>query len=336
MKQIIKYMAVAFALFLSAAIIGSCITAAVGLVQWISEEAGFSFTEGDENRADETTKLWYKTEEGDIMFFGIRLGNSGKLMSGLEEFQGSEIGALDIECGSGELIIETWDSDMVAVEYENISERYEIGVNNGTLIVKEKAGIEISFWSVVSETPRIHIKVPVNSSYSKVVIDRGSGSLVLDGLTADRLRLDSGSGSVKISNVTMADTTLDTGSGTLTVKNSVLGETKLEAGSGFCTFDEVIAKNMVIDSGSGRISYTGELTGNCVFDSGSGSVNLDIYGEKEEYNIRASLGSGGLYINGSKETEEYISYADADNLLIFDAGSGRISIKFHKASERNN
>lgn len=369
MKRMIKYAAVVFALVLAASIIGGCLTAGVAVVQAIVEKTGTgSGTEssrGDGN-ADTNNDLWHRDENGDIIFLGTRFGSSGAVKSGSEEFSGSEIDSLDVEGLSGELIIEAWDKDTISVVYENIAEEYKIKNDDGVLKIscdKDWFSFNVS----PKELPKIHIQVPAGQEFREIMVDKGSGSLKLSGVKAEEMEIDSGSGSVNISDIageellidsgsgfvnasdiavkkfrvnsgsgavaverlTAEKTVLDSGSGTVTVKNSVTGETSVDTGSGFVNFEETSAKNFEVESGSGRVNYTGELAGNCVFDTSSGSVNLELYGAEEEYNIRADLGSGGLYINGAKERDTNIEYEDADNDLVFDTGSGRVSIKFH-------
>ncbi len=363
MKQVIKYAAVVFALVLAASIIGGCLTAGVGVVRMIVDKT--EEQNGADRNGKEGNGLWYRTEDGDVVFLGIRLGNSGDVKSGTETFAASEIKSLEMEELSGELIIEPWEQDYIEVNYEDIPEDYVIRNAGGVLVIEN----EVNFFfinMIFAETPKIHIRVPVNSVFEDVIIDKGSGSMKLIGITADVVDVDSGSGAVNISEVDSEDfyinsgsglvnisrvnadevcvdsgsgavtlseintrkTVLDSGSGTVTVKDSVTGETSVDTGSGYISFEDVTAENMALESGSGRVKYTGWLTGDCVFDTSSGSVNLEVYGEEEDYNIRADLGSGGLYINGAKARDTEIEYDDADNLLIFDTGSGRVSVKF--------
>lgn len=343
MKQVIKYAAVIFALVLAATIIGGCLTAGVTVVRMLVEKTEDST--GDSANG-ENNGIWYRDENGTVVFMGIRFGGSAAVKSGSEMFVGSEITSLDAEILSGEFVMKAWEQDYISVEYENVPEDYEFKNDNGTLKIRHDGGV---FWfgMNLTETPKITVYVPADLEFKNVIVEKGSGSAKLSDVTATtlkvdsgsgsvsisgawakELRVDSGSGSVNISDVETEKMVLDSGSGSVTVKNSVLGETALDTGSGSVTFDEVTAKNLVVDSGSGRVNYTGYLTGNCVFDAASGSINLEIYGKEEDYNIRADLGSGGLYINGTKEKDTYIEYDDASNLLVFDAGSGRISIKF--------
>ena len=370
MKRIIKYAAVAFALILAASIIGGCLTAGVAVVRKLVEKtADRETTEGGRTEAAENG-LWHRDENGDIIFMGIRFGNNGAVKSGSEEFAGKEISAMEIEGLSGELILEAWDGNTILVTYENIAEEYEIFQDGEVLKIQcDKGWLSIN--TSFNQLPKIHVQVPANQVLENVNVDKGSGSMKMTGITADSIQVDSGSGSVNISEVSGEElavesgsgsvkisgvavkefrvdsgsgsvtveevaaekTVLDSGSGTVTVKNSSVGETRVDTGSGFVNFEEVDARDCSVESGSGRVNFLGALTGECKFDTSSGSVNLELYGEEEDYNIWADLGSGGLYINGDKVKDTDIEYDDAENTLRFEAGSGRISIKFQGARE---
>lgn len=341
MKQVIKYAAVIFALVLAATIIGGCLTAGVTVVRMIVGQT--------EENTGENNGIWYRDEDGDVVFLGIHFGNSGDVKSGSETYIGSDIHSLDVEGLSGEIIVEVWDNDFISVEYENIPENYEIYNDDGTLTIEREGGIFL-WGTTYTEKQKIHVSVPAGKGFEEIEVENGAGSTKLTGVLADvitvengaggvgitgvtakELQVDSGSGGVSISDTTAELSKFSSGSGGFIVQNSNTGDTSMDAGSGYVNFEEVTAENLVLDSGSGRVNYTGCLTGNCVFDTGSGSINLEIYGEEEDYNIRADLGSGGLYINGTKEKDTYIEYKNASNLLVFDAGSGRISIKFKEA-----
>lgn len=351
MKRVIKYAALIFALMLAASIIGGCLTAGVAVVQMLVDKTENS-AENTRNNGEDND-IWYRDDDGDVVFLGIHFGNSGAVKSGSETFDSSEFDALYMEVGSGELIVEVWDKDVVFVEYENIPEDYEIYNDDGTLTIEMEGSIFT--WGVwLTETPKIHVSVPADKVFEQVEVEKGSGSAKVIGLQADILKLENGSGGVGISNVTTEELYVDSGSGgvnisdvaaeksgfnsgsgSFVVQNSNTGDTSMDSGSGFVNFENIIAKNLVLDTGSGRVDVSGYLTGNCVFESGSGSLNVVIYGEEEDYNIRTDMGSGSFYLNGDKEKDTHIEHNGAKHLLIFEAGSGRVSVEFKTGAYTN-
>lgn len=344
MKRLIKYAALIFALVLSVSIIGGCLTAGVAVVRMIVDKT----EDSADNNGNDGNGIWYRDEDGNVVFLGIRFGNNGDVKSGSETYIGYNIHSLNLEVTSGNVILEVWDNDFISVEYENIPEDYEIYNDNGTLVIERDGGI--FFWGTsFTETPKIHVSVPVGKVFEEIEVEKGSGSAKIIGVLADVLAVDNGSGGLGISNVKVTELLVDSGSGgvnisdvaaeksefnsgsgSFIVQNSNTGKTSMDTGSGFVNFENIIAENLVLDSGSGRVDVSGYLTGNCVFESGSGSVNVVIYGEEEDYNFRTDMGSGSFYLNGKKETGEELSvkHTNAKHLLVFDAGSGRVSLEF--------
>lgn len=365
MKKMMKYGAVIFALILATSIIGGCLTAGVAVIRMIVETTSLD-TDGERNEnADRDNSLWHEDENGNIIFMGMQFGGNQNVKSGTQEFAAEKVHSMDIESLSSELVIEPWDSDYISVDYENIAEEYEIYMDGGVLKIRCDQDWFV-FGISVNGPSRIRVQVPADKVWENIVVDTGSGSMAMTRLEAENVEVDSGSGSVrmlevnseelyvdsgsgsvniaqssmkeckvssgsgsiKLTEVISEKAVLDNGSGSVTVKDSTLGETLTDTGSGSINFEEVTAEDLKVESGSGRVNFLGELYGNCEFDTSSGSINLEIYGEEENYNIRTDLGSGGLYINGAKERDTDIKHSGADHLLVFDTGSGRVSIEF--------
>lgn len=330
MKQIIKYAALLFALVLAASIIGGCLTAGVSVVRMIAEKTG-EYT-GNYKNLEDGNDLWYRNENGDVVFLGICFGSSEEVKSGTEEFAGAEIDSLELEVGSGELVVEVWEQDYVSVTYENIPEEYNIYAEDGTLVIDKDASV-VFFWNgSFFEKQSIRVCVPASTVLDKVKVEKGSGSASLTGLKIKEFIMDTGSGSVMVSDVRAEKTAFDSGSGAFVAENSNLGEATMDSGSGFVTLKEIVANNLRLDTGSGRVDVAGVLTGNCVFDSGSGALNVVVYGEETQYDFRTDMGSGSFYLNGKKQSDHdnNVKHNGAEHLLIFDAGSGRVSLDFRE------
>lgn len=349
MKQLIKYAALLFALILSASIIGGCLTVGISLVQGLVDE--FSYPEELEGKDN---SIWHRDEDGNVYFLGTKFADDVQVKSGAEQFDAAEITAFDINVGSVELIMEAWDSDDISVEYENVPVEYEFYIDDETLVIDRKDSFSF-IWNVsFEETPKIIVSVPVTKTFEKVTLDKGAGSAKLIGLTADEinvengsgglgisdvtakiLRVDSGSGGVNISDCTTEKSVFDSGSGSFIVKNCALGITSMDSGSGTVMLEDVVAKNLMLETGSGRADVSGVLTGKCEFESGSGSLNVVVYGNEEDYNYRTDMGSGSFYIDGKKANKYSKDDKRAQYMLVFEAGSGRVSLEFDETKTIN-
>jgi len=349
MKQLIKYAALLFALVLSASIIGGCLTAGVAVVKMIVDKTEAN---AENNRNNDGNDLWYRDDNGNVVFLGIHFGeSSGEVKSGTEQFAVTDINSMDVEVGSCELIVEVWENDYISVDYENIPVEYEFYVEDETLVIEKEDSINFVWNTSFNEKRKIQINVPSSLVLDRMDVDKGSGSAKINGISAEeiyvdngsggvgisdvvtkKLHVDSGSGGVNISNTSAERSVFYSGSGSFLVQDCKLGETAMDSGSGFVNLENVVAKNLVLEAGSGRVDVSGILTGNCMFESGSGSVNVVVYGKEEDYSIRTDMGSGSFYLNGRKEEKDYDrSDKRAQYLLVFEAGSGRVSLDFDES-----
>ena len=348
MKNLIKYCAILFALVLAGTIISSCVRAGMLVVRAIADD-DFGQIKIDGEVVFDVNDLVeegaFEEVDGGFRMFGIQFGGTRETKNGA--FYVTEpVHEIQVDGVNGEL--EIMRGDTFSVTYQKIPVDYKIEIQDGKLILKDESK-KVFVINFEPDDARLCLMIPEDVELTKLTVDNGSGTLavsdviaeniVLDGgsgnmsaqnIITDKLVVDGGSGGVKLTNVTAKQSRMDMGSGALSVAYSVLGDTRVDSGSGSCNFETVQANNLTVDGGSGRIVYQGELTGNCIFESGSGSVRLDIDGNKENYNIRASLGSGGFYVNGKKESSGIYAYnnGSAEHTLVFNTGSGRVSVNF--------
>lgn len=350
MKTVIKYFAILFALLLAGSIISGCVNAGVAIVRTIADKSGGEIKINGEVVID--TSEWFSEESfgevnGGFRMFGIQFGGTRETKSGTYVVTGP-VQEIWVDGVPGEVEIKRGEE--FCVTYQDIPVEYRMEVRDGKLILKDESKGVFVVGINVSEHPYLCLTIPENVEITTLTVDNGSGKLtvtdicpeklVLDGgsgsmsvtnATVKKLLVDGGSGTVRLTNVTAESSNFDMGSGGLKVKEAALGSTKLNGGSGSCTFEKVSAHNLSVDSGSGKVVYEGKLTGNCIFDSGSGSVLLNIEGAKTDYTIRASSGSGGIYVNGlNVDSGRYVENSGGEHSLIFNSGSGRVSVNFRE------
>ena len=328
MKQVIKYAALIFALILAASIIGGCLSAGVVLVRNIADKTGDLSIEKTDNA------LWSWEEDGTLVFHlgkkTISTG-SGEVKSGTESFADYDITSMDIDVVSCDIIVEPWDNEYVSVEYQNIPVEYRIYEEGGILKIEVTDNINF-IWNNFTEKQEIRVYAPASVTYEKLDLEKTSGSSKITGMKVTELKVESVSGSTNISGITAEKSALKSTSGSVTVKDCALGDASLDSTSGTINFENVSAKNLVLDTTSGRVNYSGTLTGNSVFESTSGAINVVLDGKEEDYDLRVDMGSGSFYLNGKKENDNHIEHDGARNVIVFDAGSGRVSVDFQETS----
>ncbi len=323
-QKVIKYCAMAFAIFLSVVILGTIVSVVMGVTTGI---VGVNFLlEGDKERINLSEEY------------------------SLEEAKGLGIAEILVDC-SAEIMVQP--GEVLSIEAVDVTEDYEIRQSNGKFsIVQNRPQIKIGCWfDDVSEREKVVVTIPAGLSTEQVKILSGSGSVTVTDLTtenlsvdsgsgkvtagnvsADRLYVDSGSGRVMLAGAVLSETEINSGSGGVTVEDSKLGKLLLNTGSGSVRMEDVDATEAEVDTGSGTVSYEGILTGTCEFETGSGSLTIRLDGDEEDYRVKADCGSGTFRINGKKVDDG--SYgSNVKGELLIDSGSGSVNVEFNTPEE---
>jgi DUF4097 and DUF4098 domain-containing protein YvlB len=211
---------------------------------------------------------------------------------------------LDIQTGSGDIVVRTGDSSKVEIHGK-------IHANRGSASEVQKYISEIEAKPPIEQngkTIRVgHIdnndwKHNISISYelivpaqTKLVSQSGSGDETIEGI-AGPLEANSGSGSLKISDIGN-EVHARTGSGEIEL-SGVKGGAKLSAGSGSISA-KGIAGGLDASSGSGSINLEQTAPGNVEIQTGSGSV--EVSGANGA--VRAQTGSGGISVAGNPSGE---------------------------------
>lgn len=326
-QKVIKYCAMAFALFLAVTIFGAIIAGVTGLAVGV---AGVTQLTDNVERTD----MVQQYTEAEISDLGIH--------------------TIFVDCNAD---ITVRRGEVLSIEATDVTKDYEINCTNGKFsIVQDRTGISFDWnWvfdmvnSTAQETVVVTVpesfdarQIVVNSGSGKVSIeelqtnelkiDSGSGAVVAKGLETEQFFVDSGSGRVTVTDVTAGETRMVTGSGSVTIENGFLGRLNINSGSGTISMKDIVANDVVLDSGSGSVTIAGVLSGNCDFETGSGSFSLMLDGAKEEYLVKAECGSGTFRING-KKVEDGSYGTNVKGTLVIDSGSGSVNVEFNTPEE---
>lgn len=272
-QKVIKYLAMAFAIFLAVTIIGGISTAI------------FAFTG---------------------VFNGAKA--SGNTIDINKSFD--DVKSVSIDHGIGTLRVKVGESDKVEIIANNVDENYTIEKSfSGTLIMKNKT--RYWFWNrfgthdfksdVTVYLPKDFVaeKFEVNAGAGnvsieglktkKLVIDGGAGDIKGNNIVSHSVKLDGGLGNIILKQVELNDTTIDSGVGNIDIEGLLLGKTEIDCGLGNLdlklkgTVDEY---NIKVDKGLGNCRINGEkysdihwnnkTTENVLdIDGGVGNINID-------------------------------------------------------------
>ena len=258
----IKYLALAFAIFLAVSIIGG-ILGAVGLL-------GGLFLDDDTAWADVI---------GETKTYTVA----------------SEISNLDIQINAADFCIK--ESSGFSVE-SNLK-KLEIDENNGCLSLKDSTKINLT-GSNAYEKAVLTVYVPTGTVFENISIKTGAGRFTVDDLSAETIGFELGAGDVVIGKLIAAgsadieggagritindgaikDLVLEMGVGQLNLTSALTGDSKLELGVGQSNI--ILLGNeddyrLDIEKGLGNISVDGKNVAD-YGSSGNGANDVEIHG----------------------------------------------------------
>lgn len=269
-QKIIKYFAIAFAVFLIVTIISAILNGGYALLK------AFGLIHTDKNIVTEDLKV---------------------ISSEVEE-----ISTLKLELAFTNLEIKTGDSFRVETNNSKIT----FSNDNGSVKIKE----EKYNWNANNDkASELIIYIPENMiALDETKIESGAGNINIERLNTQGLYLELGAGDVKIANLTVTgETKIDGGVGRTELKSCEINNLKANLGMGEFVFSGKLTGKNEVDSGVGAINIDLlDSSENYTIDvsKGLGSVTLDgkqlemdrVYGTGENY-LDVDGGIGEIKIN---------------------------------------
>ena len=270
LQKVIKYLALAFAIFLTVSIVGG-ILSAVGLL-------GSLFSDDD-------------AEWGDV------IGETKNYTVS------SEISDLNIQINAADFYIKEGNSFSIESNLKNL----EVDEKNGCLTLKDLTKIKLN-GSNAYENAVLTIYVPVGTVFDNVNIKTGAGRFTVDSLSAATIGFELGAGDVTISKlIAEKSANIEGGAGRITISDGAIKNLDLEMGLGQLNLTSALTGDCNLDSGVGEMNVTllgskddyeldiekgiGNITvdGKNVTDygsSGNGANEVDIHGGVGAINVR--------------------------------------------------
>lgn len=298
-QKAIKYIALAFALFLSVTIIASCSLAVLKLAVGINILTdGDWFEGGNIVRIDDNgnVKVEINNNKIDVEMDKIQV-ELGKIsdelgedemfgnvetQSFVKEFTADEaarVRKLNINNYSAKLRVVP--GAQLRVEAKDVSTRYVAEIRNGdTLFLGHNGDVEFNFFNfnwVNVKKPEITLTIPAGMEFADADFNIGSGSADVQKLTAEDIYYNTGSGRTEMVSITAKrELNINSGSGSVHISETTAGSTQINSGSGSVHISEVGSGNVSINSGSGRVVMSNSNFGDTDVNSGSGSISFDM------------------------------------------------------------
>ena len=254
-QKVIKYLAVALAIFLCVTIFGGILTALSGI--------SFLFSGKDSEAV------------GEMQSYSVD----------------GEISSLSVDLSGAELVIKTGDQFLVESNHKYISVKTE----KGKLTVKETKklfahspeGVTVKitvpegfvFDEAAIETGAGTVEISALSC-DDLELSLGAGKVDIRNLTANtRAEIDGGAGEVTIDGGKLCNLKLDMGVGKLTLKSRLEGKSTLNCGVGETNLTLLGSRDdytIRLDKGIGEAKLEGEaMSDDAVYGSGDNRVDID-------------------------------------------------------------
>lgn len=259
----------------------------------------------------------------------------------------SDIKSLGLAISVGTVTIE--EGEYFQVEATNIEEEdFSETINNGEWRIEYKPnissvnnvidvmGMEISLGPIHigdSQKPSFKITVPKDFYAKNMVIDLNTATLKADSLDADNLDINLNTGEMNLENIVAqkADIYVNTGHATVD-KMQVAQKTYLEVNTGDFIIDDINAKDIKAKCGVGKLDFTGVITGDNYIDNNVGDVEINVEGNKNDYNYDVNCGYGSVIINDEKYSDvktQVESNMNAKNNFTIGCGVGKVKLNIN-------
>ena len=230
-QKSIKYVAMAFAIFLAVFIIGSIVSAA-GIMLRIFNIGG-NIIGGVNNKGGAIVE-----EEGTI-----------------ESYENIE--KIYIRHGVGSLIVQSGETEHVTVYVEGQDKNdYKIRTSGNTLNI-EKQGQIFNFFNFNWDNDlnsRVVVTLPGDKILEDLDIDAGAGELLIEEFTSNKLSLDAGAGTVRINNVEAYEVDINGGAGEMVFSDVVFANSDISCGVGLVEFNGKLLNDNDISAGVGELN----------------------------------------------------------------------------------
>lgn len=198
--------------------------------------------------------------------------------------------------------LEIVDSMDFSVDTNNA--KIKVTYENGTLKICEKGTPSFNTSDLV-----LKISLPSTSNFKTVKVEMGAGKTNIANLNTDILDLNLGAGK------------------NLLEKIEVNTQTKIEGGAGLTEIMAGTLNNVDFDLGVGKVFINASILGNSKIECGVGSVELNLLGNQESYQLNVEKGIGSINV-ADKIYNNDDTIGNGNNHLKIEGGIGNIKVGF--------
>lgn len=224
-----------------------------------------------------------------------------------QTFYQDSIDELKLEIGGSMVTIEDSDDGNIYIEGKNVG-KMQAYVEGDTLYVKSVRPANLMD-EVKNSTITLYLP---NSSLQLLDVSLGAGQL-------------------KLENLAVQDMTASIGAGQLLMEDMDLGTLKLSLGAGELKAEDVTVENLTASIGAGNMDFSGGIYRSAEISCSMGNVNMELEGEKDDFNYQLNCVAGNMEIDGDRYSgaamERYIDN-DAAKTITIDCSMGNVEVDF--------
>lgn len=215
-----------------------------------------------------------------------------------------DIDTLVLNIGNSDLNIKVGNSLNVDTNNQYI----RVSTIKNKLVIKE-----INHGFLTKDNSDITIYLPENFIFNSTDIETGAGKIKIEKLVSKDLEIDLGAGTAYLDNI------------------EAINEADIETGAGSVTINNSIFNNLDLDLGVGKVLVNASILGKSSIDSGVGALQINLLGDKNDYEILASKGIGSFKIDGNNVLDNS-TYGKGNNNIKITGGVGSIKVDFDNSS----
>lgn len=287
-QKVIKYLAIALAIFLIVNIIGA-ILSIIGIIGGIAFFTN-TITDVKEEIVQESPEY---LEQPEVITDNINIEDIVKFEI--------EVKYSNLEIKKGDFKVESNDTNVKCTQKGN------------ELIVKETG----NNWLRNKEGNKVIIYIPENKEFNEIEIDTGAGNIEIESLNTKDLSFSIGAGKVEINNLKVTnEAEIDGGAGKVDILSGEICNLNLDMGIGEFNICTKLLGNNDIEQGMGKLTIklrdsqenytirTRKGMGSITID-GKEAQNNSIYGNGQNI-LNIEGGMGAIEITTNNELNQYI------------------------------
>ncbi len=207
------------------------------------------------------------------------------------------------------------------VEYA-LSKEPEITEKDGKVTIKETGNL-ISFWNFGSSKKRyVKLYIPADVKLiEEASINTDTGSVHVDKIDFDILRIKSDTGSVYVNAVAVPDAEIKTDTGSMHIDTFTCDKLLTKTSTGSQNFTNAKIEEIDAKTDTGSVKMEESMLTEGKIETDTGSIKLYVKGKLSDYEIHAKTDTGSVKVNGNKQGKKFESSGAHELKLECDTGS---------------